>query len=195
MNSMAGCRNHVGRRRWLMAVGAAAAISLLAGCAGVFGPHSVELSQAQLQQLIARQFPIERRYLELLDVSLAAPQLQLRPETNRLAAEFEVRVTDRLYRVPHRGSLVLNCGLRFEASDHTLRLADVRVDRLDVDGSPALLRQQLDRVAVLLAEQALNDRVVYALRPKDIDALEGRGLRPGDIRVRATGVLVTLAPR
>ena len=192
---MAWCRNHRGRRRWLGVVGGAAAIATLTGCTGLFVPHSVELSQVQLQQLIERQFPIERRYLELLDVSIAAPQLQLRPETNRLAAEFEVRVTDRLYRVPHRGNLALNCGLRFEASDHTLRVYDVRVDRLDIDGAPALLHQQLDRVAVLLADQALNDRVVYALRPKDIDALDGRGLRPGDIRVTPSGVLITLAPR
>lgn len=192
---MAWGRNHRGRRRWLAAAGGAAVITMLAGCTGLFVPHSVELSQAQLQQLIERQFPIERRYLELLDVGIAAPQLQLRTETNRLAAEFEVRVTDRLYRVPHRGNLALTVGLRFEASDYTLRVSDVRVDRLDIDGAPALLRQQLDRVAVLLAEQALNDRVVYALRPKDIDALEGRGLRPGDIRVTPTGVLITLAPR
>ncbi len=173
---------------------AAALGAALAGCAALLGPRRLEVSQAQLQQLIERQFPIERRVVELFDVSVATPLLELRPESNRIATEFEVRVTDRLFRVAHRGRIALNAGLRYEASDRSLRLTQVRVDRLDVDGAPALLRQQLDRVALQLAEQALNERTLYTLRPKDIEAVEGRGYRPSEIRVVPGGLFVTLMP-
>ena len=176
---------------WLAAALAAAA---LAGCAALFGPRTVEVTQTQLQQLMERQFPIERRYLELLDVRIAAPQLALRPAENRLATEVEVRVTDRIFKVEHRGSIALNYGLRFEPGDNSIRLTNVRVDRLDVDGAPALLRQQLDRAAVQWAEQSLNERPLYTLRPKDVEAVQGRGYRPTDIRVTPTGLVITLMP-
>jgi len=176
--------------RWALA----AAVAAAAGCAALLGPRTVEVSQAQLQQVIERQFPIERRYLELLDVRVALPRVMLRPEENRLATEFEVRVTDRLFRVEHRGEIALNYGLRYEPGDHSVRLTNVRVDRFDVDGAPALLRQQLDRVAVQLAEQTLNERPLYTLRAKDIEAVQGRGYQPADIRVTPAGLVITLLP-
>lgn len=182
------------RRAWIWMTMLAAAAVVAAGCAALLGPRTVEVSQAQLQQLIERQFPIERRYLELLDVRIAAPRLELRPAENRLATEVEVRVTDRIFKVEHRGNIALNYGLRFDSSDNTIRLVNVRVDRLDVDGAPALLRQQLDRAAVQLTEQQLNERPLYTLRPKDVEAMQGRGYRASEIRVTPAGLLVTLTP-
>jgi hypothetical protein len=36
--------------------------------------------------------------------------------------------------------------------------------------------------------------VLYALRPKDIAALEGRGVQPGELRVTDSGLTITLRP-
>ena len=182
------------RRGWMVGAAVMAAAVVMAGCAALMGPRDVEVSQAQLQQAVERRFPIERRYLELLDVTVAAPRVLLRPETNRLATEFEVLVSDRVFHGQHRGAIALNYGLRFEPSDNSVRLTNVRIDRFEIDGAPALLRQQLDRLGVQLAEQTLNERPVYTLRPKDVEAVQGRGYRPGDIRVTSTGVVVTLLP-
>ena len=170
------------------------AAGVLTGCAALFGPRDVEVSQAQLQQAIERRFPIERRYLEVLDVIVAVPRVMLRPETNRVATEFEVLVSDRIFHGQHRGTISLNYGLRFETSDNSVRLTNVRIDRFDIDGAPALLRQQLDRLGLQLAEQTLNERAVYTLRPKDVEAVQGRGYHPGDIRVTPGGLMITLLP-
>lgn len=167
-------------------------LGLAGGCSLWSGPRTIDVTQAQLQQAVERRFPIERRYLELLDVTVAAPRVLLRPETNRVATEFEVLISERIARSQYRGAIALNFGLRFEPSDNTVRLTNVRVDRIDVDGASALLRQQLDRFGVLLAEQTLNERAVYALRTKDVEAMEGRGLRPGDIRVTSNGLAIDL---
>ena len=174
--------------------GLAVGTACLAGCAGVFGPRTIEVSQAQLQEAVERRFPIERRYLELLDVTVAAPRVLLRPEVNRLATEFQVLVSDRVFRAQHRGTISLNYGLRFDSGDNTVRLTNVRVDRFDIDGAPALLRQQLDRVGVLLAEQTLNERPIYTLRPKDVEAIQSRGYQPTDLRVTPNGLAITLLP-
>ena len=185
----------MGRRHgWMASALAMVGAVLLAGCAALMGPRDIEVSQAQLQQAVERRFPIERRYLELLDVTVAAPRVLLRPEVNRLATEFEVLVSDRVFHGQHRGTISLNYGLRFEPSDNSVRLTNVRIDRFDIDGAPALLRQQLDRLGVQLAEQTLNERPVYTLRPKDVEAVQGRGYRPGEIRVTSAGVVITLLP-
>jgi hypothetical protein len=105
-----------------------------------------------------------------------------------------VRVSDRIFNVQHHGTITLDFGLRFEPGDNSVRLTDVRIDRFEVDGASALLHQQLDRIGVQLAEQTLNECPIYRLRPKDVEAGQGRGYRPSDIRVTPAGVVITLLP-
>lgn len=181
------------RYRWTAGLAGVAA-GLIAGCAALLGPRDVEVSQAQLQEAVERRFPIERRYLEVLDVTVAAPRLLLRPEANRIATEFEVLVRDRIVQGQHRGRIALNYGMRFEPSDNSVRLTNVRIERFDIDGMSALLGRQLDRLGVQLAEATLNERAIYTLRPRDVEAVQGRGYRPGDIRVTSAGLTITLLP-
>lgn len=172
----------------------AAGATLIAGCAGLFGPRTVEVSQAQLEDLLARRFPVTRRVLEIFDVTVSAPRLRLLPEANRVATDFDLASTDRLLRAQHRGSLALTFGLRFELSDNTLRATQVKVERLQIDGAPAPLQRQLERLGTLLAEQALDNQALHTLRPKDVEAVQGRGYRPGELRVTPNGLVVTLLP-
>lgn len=172
----------------------AAGATLIAGCAGLFSPRTVEVSQAQLEELLARRFPVTRRVLEIFDVTVSAPRLRLLPEANRVATDFDLASIDRLLRAQHRGSLALTFGLRFEPSDNTLRATQVKVERFQIDGAPAPLQRQLERLGTLLAEQALDGQVLHTLRPKDVEAVQGRGYRPGELRVTPHGLRVTLLP-
>ncbi|MEQ1684014.1 MAG: DUF1439 domain-containing protein [Burkholderiaceae bacterium] len=180
------------RRHFLVPV-LAAGTTFVAGCA-LFGPRTVDVSQAQLEELLARRFPLTRRVLEIFDVTVSAPRLRLLPEANRIATDFDLTSTDRLLRAQHRGALALSFGLRFEATDNTLRATQVRVERLQIDGAPALLQRQVERLGTLLAEQALDDQVVHTLRQKDVEAVQGRGYRLGELRVTPHGLRVTLLP-
>ena len=182
------------QRRHFLLPALAAGTTLVAGCAGLFGPRTVEVSQAQLEELLARRFPLTRRVLEIFDVTVSAPRLRLLPEANRIATDFELASTDRLLRAQHRGTLALTFGLRFEPGDNTLRATQVKVERLQIDGAPAPLQRQVERLGTLLAAQALDDQVVHTLRPKDVEAVQGRGYRPGELRVTRHGLLVTLLP-
>ena len=186
--------NGLWMQRCLPRAAIGALVCLLAACAALLGPRTVDVPRARLQALLDRQFPVETRLLELFDATLSAPRLLLRPETNRIATEFDVTVADRLFKVPHRGTLALDYGLRFEASDNTVRLTTVRVERFEIDGVPAPLQRQLGRIGVQLAEQQLSERVLYTLRPEDVATVQGRGYRPADIRVTPAGLTITLLP-
>jgi hypothetical protein len=180
-------------RRTIVVGGCVAAAIALAGCS--VGPRTVELSQARLQELVARHFPVDKRVLDAIDLTLDAPRVGLQPEANRISVEVALRakgggpIQTRL-----SGSLLVSEGLRFEPADNTIRLVDVQVERFVIDGLPSSWQRQLDRLGKPLARGLLEDQVLYTLRPKDVAALEGRGLRPADLRVTASGIEITLLP-
>jgi hypothetical protein len=184
-----------GARRAACVALLAVAATTLAGCVGGFGPRTIELPQARLQELVARHFPVDKRVLDAIDLTLDSPQVGLQPEANRISVELALRasggnaVSGRL-----AGSLRVSEGLRFEPSDNTIRLVDVRVERFVIEGLPANWQRQIDRLGKPLAKGLLEDQVLYTLRPKDVAGLEGRGLRPGDMRVTSSGIEITLVP-
>ena len=166
----------------------------LAACATVL-PNTIEVPQARLQELIARRFPIDKRVLDAINLTVDSPRLSLQPESNRIAIELALRAeSGGAVAARAVGSLLVSEGLRYEASDNTVRLVDVRVERFTIDGLPGNWQRQLDRLGKPLAKALLEDQVLYTLRPKDVAVLEGRGARPGALRVTATGLSITLMP-
>lgn len=194
MSATAGQAGRTGGRR-RTALAALGAALLLAACTTGFGPRTVDVPQARLQELIERRFPIDRRLLDAIDVSVDSPRLSLQPDSNRIAVELALRAdSGGAIAARMTGSLLVSEGLRFEASDNTVRLVDARVERFAIDGLPGHWQRQLDRLGKPLARALLDDQVLYALRPKDVAALEGRGVRPADLRITSTGLSITLLP-
>ena len=177
------------RRRLLLAAGAT---TLLAACAGL-GPRSVTLSQADLQALIERQFPRDRRVLELIDVNLARPVIRLVPERNRISTELELSAVERLSGRALRGSLTLDHALRYEPSDATLRLAQVRVNDLKLDVGGTTLSGQAARLGGLLAERLLDDLVLYRASDDKREALRRAGIDRAEVAVTARGIELRFA--
>lgn len=181
------------RRTW-----AASALLLIAlsGC-GVMqpGPRQIDISEAQLLSRIASQFPVKQRQLALFDVTLEQPRLRLLPEENRVATEMTYAVGVALTGVaPVKGQLELSYGLRYEPSDSTVRLHQVRVERLGVDGLSASQAAQVKKIGGLMAEDLLKEAVVHRVKPEDLQSLSGRGYKPGMLKVVPGGLRLQLDP-
>jgi hypothetical protein len=172
----------------------AAAALLLAGCASVFGPRSIDIEQSRLEQALARRFPFDTRWLGLVDISAAAPRLRLLPERDRIAADLTLSGGERLFAKPLEGALTIEGALRYEPSDASLRLVDVRVDRFSFNGLPDLGIVRADRLGALVAEQALDGLVLYTLTEAQQDKLRAQGLRPGAVHVTSRGLAIALEP-
>ena len=169
----------------------------LSGCAQFGGPRTVVLDQDELQKLVERAFPLDRRLLEALDVSVTQPRIRLLPERNRLATELDIETRDRLFGGQWRGRLAMDSALRFEPADRSVRLVQVRVNEFSLDGGPAGnagRRSQADRLGAVLAERVLEDLAIYRLTPEKASQLGGRGLTPGAITVTSRGVEITFEP-
>ena len=168
----------------------------LTGC-GVMqsGPRQIDITEAQLLSRIASQFPVKQRQLALFDVTLDQPRLRLLPEENRVATEMTYAVGVALTGVaPVKGQLELSYGLRYEPSDSTVRLHQVRVERLGVDGLSAAQAAQVKKIGGLMAEDLLKEAVVHRVKPEDLQSLSGRGYKPGVLKVVPGGLRLQLDP-
>jgi hypothetical protein len=182
-----------GRRRSIAALcltlGAAAVLS---GCAGLMGPPRVHFSEGDLNQMLVRRFPVEKRLLQTLDVTLSRPNLSLRPEANRLATSFDIVATDRLFGQRWQGRLALEYALKLDAADGSLRLAEPRVTELHIDEG---VSAQAQRIGAVVIEGMLDGLVLHRLKPEQLQRLADAGLAPGEVRVRPDGVEVTTVAR
>lgn len=185
----------VGARRCLVAgcgaIALASVVMGLAACAA-FIPSRVELSRERLQEIVARRFPVQRRVFDVIDIGIGSPVVTLQPEANRIAIDLALSLGAR-----PAGTMRVSQALRYEPVDHTVRLAEVTVDRFAVDGLPGQFQRQLDRLGRPLVAQLLEGQVLYTMRPKDVERMARERLQPSQPRVTANGVEIDIgaAPR
>jgi len=184
-------------RRNLMTAMSAAAAAGLAGCAGLGAPTVITLSETELRLLLAAVFPIQRRMLELLDLELTAPMLRLLPAQNRLALTLNMSSRERLSGKVGSGHLGFDSTLRYDTRDASVRLNQVRIERLSFDANPAAnpaaQPSSVARIGQALAERALEDLVIYRVPAERQATLRQFGLQPGAVTVTARGLEITLA--
>lgn len=184
----------------------------LTGCAGLGGPTVITLGESELGLLINRAFPMQRRLFELLDVTLAAPAVRLQPERNRLAVSLDIAAQERLFSKAAKGRLAFDSALRYDSGDGTVRLQQVRVSQLSMEGGapiPGALAAALppapptaaasapgslsQRMGQALAERMLENQSIYKFSAERLASLRQMGLEPGAVTVTARGVEITLA--
>ncbi len=171
-----------------------AAMSMLAGCASLLGPRTVTIGEDELAQRLAARFPVDRRLLELFDLRIATPRVRLLPESNRLGIDLELTLDERLSRRRYPVAVSLESGLRFDAAQSAVTLADVRVQRLRVGGMPEAAAETVQRLGAPLLESVLDGVAVHRFTAQQLDAAAGRGYRPSAIDVTPRGVQITLQP-
>lgn len=153
------------------------------------------VSLAQMQEAVGGRFPKRYPVQGLLNVDMLAPRLQLQPEQNRLRAEMPVEAAGPALNRRHEGSFEIDFGLRFEASDRTLRAHQLRLGRLRFPSLQPNVVSLLEMYVPALAEQSLQEVVLHELRPQDLRMLDVMGMQPGDITVTRTGLLVGVVPK
>ena len=187
------------RRRALLVLMTAVA-ALLSACAlQPPAPKTILVSEAQLAQLISSQFPFSSDMLEVLDVDVSTPRITLDPINNRINTSFDLGVAGNgivglLTKKSYSGGIDLSYGLRFEPKDGSVRLSDVRVHQLKIEGTPAALRRPIEKLGAPLAQKLLKDYMLYKLRPEDLQATQGWGYAPGAFRIVPEGLAITLDP-
>jgi hypothetical protein len=172
-----------------------AGLALLTGCASLIGTHDIDISESQLTLLLARQFPMERKVMEVIDLNITNPQVALIPHDSRIGTELDVSALDRLFGSSAMGHVKLDYGLRFQSSDHTIRATQVRVRELTLSSGSNNLRGAAQRIGGLVAENALEDLVLYRMKPAQADEMDRLNLVASPITVTPQGLHMSVLPR
>jgi hypothetical protein len=180
------------RRRALLAL---AATTALVGCASLLGPRTVDISREELLLKLGKQFPMRKTLAEIFEVEAKAPRLQLDPDTNRVAAEFDLAATDRLFGRTYQGLVGVSFGMRYEPQDRTIRLNQVTVDKVTLEGLSDSGQRQLSKLGSALAQDKLQNYPIHQFKPEDLRSADRWGYQVEDIVVTANGLSVKLVPK
>lgn len=170
-------------------------VVLLGACAQVLGPQTLTWSESEVNQMLAKRFPMDRRVLDVLDVNVTQPEVKLLPGTNRLATDLHIRAVDRLFGSVFHGRITVESGLRYEPADHTLRLVDVRLGNFSLDKTGTAPRVPLQRLGAALVEGILDDAVIHRVGEEKLARLAQFGYQPEALRVTDRGLELTVVPR
>jgi len=173
----------------------AGVLGMLSGCASLVGTHDVDISESQLTLLMARQFPMERKVMEVIDLNITNPVLTLMPQANRVETELDVTAVDRVFGSTALGHLRLDYGLRFQPSDHTIRMTQVRVRELTLSSGSSNLHGTAQRIGGLVAEGALENLVLYRMKPAQADEMDRLNLVASPITVTPQGLHMSVSTR
>lgn len=179
------------RRRGL----AALAALLAAGCAGPGVPRRIVLSEAELQAQLARRFPLQRSLLDLYELQLSDPRLRIDGAAGRLATELALQASDKRSGRMLQGRLALDYGLRWEASDASIRLVQPRVDSLQIAPESGLSPRRaelLQRMGSALVARLLDDLALYRVPEARLQAWRSAGFQPGGLQITPDGVEITI---
>ena len=185
--------NRIRRGVWLALL---VPVLALVGCAGLQpGPRQVDISERRLVAAVAQSFPVQKRYGELFELKFSDPAVRLMPEENRIGTRLNFSASTLLNPGrPWTGQMALSYGLRFEASDLTVRLDAVRLDSVDMAGVPSAYAQALRGAGAQLTEGLMQNMVVHRFKPEDLRTVEGMGYQPGALKVVPGGLRLQLDP-
>jgi hypothetical protein len=168
---------------------------LLWGCAQFIGEHSLSISQTELQSRMATHFPLQRKVLEVFQFTVDTPVLTLQPEAHRVATRLSVLLEDRLQGREYRGSVNLGFGLRFDPEEQGLRMVNVSVDSLQIEGLSHNAQKAVALLGPMLAQEKLEDQLIYRFKPEDLRRASLMGYSVSTIDVTPQGVSVRLAAK
>ncbi len=192
------------RRRFLLRgsavlLGLAGAVPVRAAAdAGTPSPGQAPkftISRAQVLAALASQFPQRRRMAEVFDVDLGMPRLALDVARNLILTDFDLVATETLFtRQTVRGVAGFACGLRYASADHSVRLARVALERLDLAGVGEPAASQLQLVGHNVAQGLLENYLVHTLALEQVRLLDAMALVPATFTVTANGITVGFKP-
>ena len=161
------------------------------GCAGFGGATTVTLHADEIQALLQKSFPRERRLLDAVDVSIAAPRTRLLPDSNRIGAVLDVQARERVFGGSWSGRLDFDAALRWDAAEQSVRLTQVRVQDLVLNSAGNATRSTTERLGAAVAERMLQDLSLYRLKPERAAQLQQKGYAPSAVTVTSRGVEIT----
>lgn len=153
----------------------------------------IRVTHAQIQEQLAKRFPMQRTVLLLLNWRLENPTLAFIAQRQRVEVGIDVRLNLRIEggRSDLGGRVEVETGVRYDDARGALFLVDPLITHLTIDGLPAQhLQRATDSLHDLLTD-ILHQHPVYTLKPLDLKQGAAR-LLLREVRIEDDAVVVRL---
>ena len=104
-------------------------------------------------------------------------------------------MSERLTGSRYTGGMDLDYGLRFDDREGAIRMADVKVNRVDVDQVPPAQRQLLTQYGPRAAETLLSNMVLYRIPEDYLGMARNLGWVVSALKVLPEGLRIELGPQ
>ncbi|MDR5736337.1 MULTISPECIES: DUF1439 domain-containing protein [unclassified Caballeronia] len=188
------------RRRRIMLAGLAAlpvcAFASAARAASIFPfiPDHYTFSQKQVQEAVARKFPLERTARQIFDVVLSNPVVGMAADRNRVTVRVDARLSTPFMPNPVNGAFTVSTQLAYDAPSRSVILMSPTVDDSQLTGDAAQYNQQIAAAGALLAAQLLDRYPIYTFKPEELQ-FAGVSYEPGTITVLSNGIRVQIVEK
>ncbi|KNH07034.1 putative transmembrane protein [Candidatus Burkholderia brachyanthoides] len=184
------------RRRFLTTAVSALTLTQAARAASIFPfiPDHYTFSQAQIQDAVARKFPIQRTASQIFDVVLSNPVVGMSPDHNRVTVHVDARLAIHFMPNPVSGAFTLSTQLDYDAPSRSVILLSPSVDDSQFTGDAAQYNQQIATAGALLAAQLLDHYPIHTFKPEELQ-FAGVSYEPGRITVLTNCIRVQIVEK
>ncbi len=147
----------------------------------------------QLQQSLARKFPLNQRYLDLVNVRVSNPRLQLQSNSNRITTTLDAAVSPVMVARQMTGSFTLSGIPMLDMARNAVVLREPRMEKLTLDGVDETLTLQLAKIGDALAQKILADMPIHQFEPGQL-RFAGVQYTPTAISTTPQALMVTFEP-
>lgn len=147
----------------------------------------IVLDQAELQASIEKQFPREKQYLLLFNVTLKEPKVELLAESDRIQMELQVGLRVKGWEPEYLGFGVISGKLRYDPERGEFFLSEPEVERFMLPSVPEKFTAKANDVVSLALREWCERFPVYRLKEGKTNhdlaklVLKGMAVRKGKL--------------
>ncbi len=151
----------------------------------------VKLSAVELNEKVAKRFPIEKNIAGLLEVTLTAPKVRLVEAGSRINADVDVLVRLPLSTKTIQGKLGFSGRPDYVPASKSIYFRDAKIESVLMDNMPDALSAGVAKAASAVARELFEDKPLHTFKAEDFTKY-GITYEPQRVIVRDNALVLIL---
>ena len=163
---------------------------VFSGCAS---DRTVNVSEAQIQEMLNKKLALPISVLKIFDVNLSNSLVKFDKTTGRMTTTLDTSMKSDFLGESLAGKIGISGKLRFDAATNSIVLDDPKIEQFTLDGAGGKYNDLLNALAKTVGGQMLNGITLYTVKPEDLN-IRGTQYNPKDMQITDKGLQLTLSP-